>query len=126
MPCMENQLTLWRETDYAEAVRKHPERKPTFRTSSGIELAPCYGPEPEGASFPEHVGVPGRAPFTRGVQTTMYRGRLWTMRQYAGFATAEESNRRYRALLRTAVMETVSNPEDLEQELRWLFGEKTS
>jgi methylmalonyl-CoA mutase N-terminal domain/subunit len=74
-----------------------PERKPRFRTASGLELEPCYAPGD--ADFAEHVGLPGEFPFTRGVQATMYRGRLWTMRQYAGFATAEESNRRYRALL---------------------------
>jgi methylmalonyl-CoA mutase N-terminal domain/subunit len=89
----------WRGTAWKEATAKRPERKPVFATSSGIELEPAYGPDPEPEGFAERVGVPGAPPFTRGVQTTMYRGRLWTMRQYAGFATAEESNQRYRALL---------------------------
>ncbi|MDA1194788.1 MAG: methylmalonyl-CoA mutase family protein [Planctomycetota bacterium] len=87
------------EATYAKATARHPERLARFVTSSGLELAPCYAPEPSTPDFDERVGVPGEAPFTRGVQPTMYRGRLWTMRQYAGFATAEESNRRYRALL---------------------------
>lgn len=73
---------------------KNPERRPRFETSSGIEVPPVC-PEPESAE----LGLPGDFPFTRGVQPNMYRGRLWTMRQYAGFGTAEESNRRYRYLL---------------------------
>jgi methylmalonyl-CoA mutase N-terminal domain/subunit len=91
-------LARWRAERYAKAVAKAPERK-TFETSSGIPLEPCYGPAPAPAGWAERVGLPGEAPFTRGVQTTMYRSRLWTMRQYAGFSSAEESNRRYRALL---------------------------
>ncbi len=85
----------WREQTYDPAVSEHPERRPVFRTPSGIELDPVYADEP----VPPSLGWPGQPPFTRGVQPTMYRGRLWTMRQYAGFATAAESNRRYRALL---------------------------
>ncbi len=75
-------------------------RKPGFETSSGIEVKTVYGP-PDLARFsPDRdLGSPGSFPFTRGVYPTMYRGRLWTMRQYAGFGTAEESNRRYRYLL---------------------------
>jgi methylmalonyl-CoA mutase N-terminal domain/subunit len=76
-----------------------PDRPATFRTSSGFERAPTYQPDPKPAGWDARVGRPGEPPFVRGVQPTMYRGRLWTMRQYAGFSTAEESNRRYRALL---------------------------
>ncbi len=76
-----------------------PDRPATFRTSSGFERAPTYEPDPKPAGWDTRVGRPGEPPFVRGVQPTMYRGRLWTMRQYAGFSTAEESNRRYRALL---------------------------
>ena len=68
-------------------------------TSSGLPLAAFYAPSPKPDGWDERVGRPGEPPFVRGVQSTMYRGRLWTMRQYAGFSTAEESNRRYRALL---------------------------
>ena len=75
------------------------ERKPSFDTSSGIPLPALIGPEDAKVRYAEDLGVPGGYPFTRGVQPNMYRGRLWTMRQYAGYASAEESNRRYRYLL---------------------------
>jgi methylmalonyl-CoA mutase, N-terminal domain len=70
-----------------------------FRTASGIEVEPVYAPEPLPEAYPGQLGSPGEFPFTRGVYPTMYRGRPWTMRQYAGFGTAEETNRRYRYLL---------------------------
>jgi len=75
-------------------------RKPNFETSSGIEVKTVYGP-PDLERFDPNwnLGNPGEFPFTRGIYPTMYRGRLWTMRQYAGFGSAEESNRRYRYLL---------------------------
>ncbi|MGE0193476.1 MAG: methylmalonyl-CoA mutase [Planctomycetota bacterium] len=85
----------WRRETYDPAVARHAERRASFETSSGIELDPVYAPDP----VPGSLGWPGEPPFTRGVQPTMYRGRLWTMRQYAGFATAAASNERYRALL---------------------------
>src|SRR5262245_49586744 len=75
---------------------KSKERKESFETSSGIEMKNHFGPQDGGDV---ELGEPGEFPFTRGVYSTMYRGRLWTMRQYAGFATAEESNRRYKYLL---------------------------
>ncbi|PWB50144.1 MAG: methylmalonyl-CoA mutase [Anaerolineales bacterium] len=81
------------------------ERKPTqtrkdeFTTSSGIPIPPILTPDDPDPDYMEKLGFPGEFPFTRGVQPTMYRGRLWTMRQYAGYATAEESNQRYRYLL---------------------------
>ena len=71
------------------------EVKPRFQTDSGIELEPFYRPE----SKPADPGAPGEFPFTRGVQPTMYRGRLWTMRQYAGFGSAAETNQRFKYLL---------------------------
>jgi len=74
-------------------------RPKSFRTSSHIPLEPYYEPDPKPKDWDARVGRPGEPPFVRGVQPTMYRGRLWTMRQYAGYSTAEESNRRYRALL---------------------------
>src|SRR5207249_10464206 len=76
----------------AEATKRAPERA-KFETTYGAPLPPVYD---AGGADP---GFPGEPPFTRGVQPTMYRGRLWTMRQYAGFASAEESNARYRYLL---------------------------
>jgi methylmalonyl-CoA mutase, N-terminal domain len=76
------------------------ERKSDFRTSSGIEVKRSFGPDDTSDfDYERDLGDPGAFPYTRGVQPTMYRGRLWTMRQYAGFATAIESNRRYRYLL---------------------------
>ena len=83
----------------SKAPSPEPERPTTFATTSGLERKVCYEPDPKPAGWDAKVGRPGEPPFTRGVQPTMYRGRLWTMRQYAGFSTAEESNRRYRALL---------------------------
>ena len=91
----QTRLQAWLDSTYAKAVGRFPERKQPFTTASGLELDPLYGDDADA----EHLGMPGEPPFTRGVQPTMYRGRLWTMRQYAGFATAEESNQRYRALL---------------------------
>ncbi|MCC7431017.1 methylmalonyl-CoA mutase [bacterium] len=77
---------------------KFRERKEVFKTDSGIELKPFYKPNPD-FNYDEKLGVAGEMPFTRGVQPTMFRGKFWTMRQYAGFASAEESNKRYRYLL---------------------------
>ncbi len=90
----------WRETTRARAVAEHPERREMFVTSSGIPIADVYVPGDIAALDEDRdLGRPGEYPFTRGVQPTMYRGRLWTMRQYAGFASAEQTNRRFRYLL---------------------------
>ncbi len=75
------------------------ERKETFSTVSGVPIERLYLPEAPPPEYHEKLGLPGEYPYTRGVQPTMYRGRLWTMRQYAGFSTAEASNQRYRYLL---------------------------
>ncbi|MFU8826053.1 MAG: acyl-CoA mutase large subunit family protein [Brevefilum sp.] len=88
----------WESEVYQPVVRRFPERKEAFKTSSGIDIPPVLLP-PETQDYLAELGFPGEYPFTRGVQPTMYRGRLWTMRQYAGYATAEESNQRYRYLL---------------------------
>jgi methylmalonyl-CoA mutase N-terminal domain/subunit len=92
-------LRRWKEEVLGPALKKFPERKPRFQTPSGIPLEGVYPPADPEENVPERIGFPGQYPFTRGVQPTMYRGRLWTMRQYAGYATAEESNARYRFLL---------------------------
>jgi methylmalonyl-CoA mutase, N-terminal domain len=90
----------WRRTARAKAVADQPERRAEFRTTSDIEIADLYTPEDlAGWDAGSELGYPGEYPFTRGVQPTMYRGRLWTMRQYAGFGTAAETNRRFRYLL---------------------------
>jgi methylmalonyl-CoA mutase, N-terminal domain len=81
------------------ARQRVPERRPAFETISGVPVQPVYDPTDGPESYLAPLGFPGQYPFTRGVQPTMYRGRFWTMRQYAGYASAEESNRRYRYLL---------------------------
>ena len=86
----------WETTRLRPAVEKSGGRKSRFTLDSGIEIDPLYGPAGEPES---RLGFPGEYPFTRGVYPTMYRGKFWTMRQYAGFGTAEESNKRYRYLL---------------------------
>jgi methylmalonyl-CoA mutase, N-terminal domain len=95
----------WRETTYRQSVAKYGEREQEFTTSSEIAVQPLYTEEDFGGWEPKSaLGYPGEYPFTRGIQPTMYRGRLWTMRQYAGFGTAEESNKRYHYLLEHGTM----------------------
>jgi len=89
----------WKIRTLDPSLEAIPERKPHFRTSSGIPLELVHLPPDPDPGYLERLGFPGDPPFTRGVQPTMYRSRLWTMRQYAGYASAEESNRRYRYLL---------------------------
>jgi methylmalonyl-CoA mutase N-terminal domain/subunit len=90
----------WRETTRARAVQASPERRERFATTSDLEVRDLYTPaDTAGLDEERDLGRPGEYPFTRGVQPTMYRGRLWTMRQYAGFSTAEDTNRRFRYLL---------------------------
>jgi methylmalonyl-CoA mutase, N-terminal domain len=83
---------------FRERYSSKPERRAPFTTLSGEPVRPLYGPEDAGP-FAERIGFPGEYPFTRGVYPSMYRGRLWTMRQFAGFGTAEETNERFRYLL---------------------------
>ena len=90
----------WESQTLKPALDRNPERKPQFATTSGLPLDRVYGPENvDAAPYTERMGFPGAFPFTRGVQPTMYRGRFWTMRQYAGFGTAEATNCRFRYLL---------------------------
>jgi len=89
----------WQEKIVKLVRERFPERRERFETLSGIPLARALTPADVEADYLHDVGFPGEYPFTRGGQPTMYRGRLWTMRQYAGYATAEESNARYRYLL---------------------------
>src|SRR5829696_146575 len=82
------------------ATKTSAERRERFETSSGIELPVDFNPSnTEEVDYERDLGAPGEYPFTRGIRANMYRGRLWTMRQYAGYATAEESNARYKYLL---------------------------
>lgn len=89
----------WQEKTVAKNMAKSPERKADFSTTSNIDMERCFTPDFELPGYEEKLGLPGEYPFTRGVQPTMYRGRFWTMRQYAGFGTAKESNERYKYLL---------------------------
>ena len=99
MPTPSDSKQAWEAGPLARTLKKSPERKPEFTTSSGIPLDRIYVPDEAPVDYDRQLGFPGEYPFTRGVQPTMYRGRLWTMRQYAGYASAQESNRRYKFLL---------------------------
>ena len=90
----------WRDEALAASLKRSPGRQDSFETSSGIDIDTVYTPEDSvDFDYTGALGYPGEYPFTRGVQPNMYRGRIWTIRQYAGFATAEETNQRYRYLL---------------------------
>ena len=97
---IESNREEWERSTVEPLLGRHPERRSEFVTGSDKPVDRLYLPEGYSeAEYLEKLGFPGRYPYTRGVQPTMYRGRLWTMRQYAGFGTAEESNKRYRYLL---------------------------
>ena len=91
----------WEEETLSPSLERHGERQDEFLTDTdGQPIERLYGPEDvAGQDYPEDVGYPGEPPYTRGVYPTMYRGRLWTMRQYAGFGTAEETNERFNYLM---------------------------
>ncbi len=113
---LNDQYNKWKETTLKKSLDRFKERKERFETSAGIEVprvampaevdstagfdtTPSAPTQPAEESYLEKLGFPGEYPYTRGVQPTMYRSRFWTMRQYAGFSTAEDSNKRYRYLL---------------------------
>lgn len=90
----------WLKETHGKVTARHPERESSFSTFAGRVMEPLYTADDlSSASFDDALGFPGQPPYTRGVQPTMYRGRSWTMRQYAGFSTPEESNLRYKMLL---------------------------
>ena len=99
MSILEDSKQRWQRETLEPARQQFPERRRRFETTSGIPIAPLYLPNDPDPDYESKLGFPGEYPFTRGVQPTMYRGRFWTMRQYAGFGTAEASNQRYRYLL---------------------------
>jgi methylmalonyl-CoA mutase N-terminal domain/subunit len=107
MSKLADRKATWESKMVAKTLAKAPERREDFATSSGIPVDRLYVPDEEQAAscpaldeaYYQELGFPGEYPFTRGVQPTMYRGRFWTMRQYAGFGTAAESNARYKYLL---------------------------
>jgi methylmalonyl-CoA mutase N-terminal domain/subunit len=95
-----DERAAWESSTLKKTLERFPERRPRFETPSGQEVERLYGPEHTAAlDYVADLGFPGVPPFTRGIQPTLYRGRFWTMRQYAGFATAAETNQRYRYLL---------------------------
>ncbi len=94
-----SELKKWKETVYNKFIEKNPERKKEFTTVSFSPVEELYHPSKADKEYYEQIGFPGSYPFTRGIRPSMYRGRFWTMRQYAGFGTAKESNNRYRYLL---------------------------
>jgi len=95
---LKEKLSKWQQ-QYEKVRERFPERKEKFTTSSEIPVEPVYTSLDNPLDEARDLGLPGQYPFTRGIQPNMYRGRLWTMRQYAGFASAEESNKRYKYLL---------------------------
>ncbi len=97
---IQSALEAWEKGPVAKTVSRFPERREAFATPSGITVKRLYTPlDVDSLKYNRDLGFPGAYPFTRGVQPTMYRGRLWTMRQYSGFATARETNERFRYLL---------------------------
>lgn len=99
MNTLNKNLADWEEKVVKPLSQRFPERNEQFATGSNILVDRLYLPTDDDPDYMEKLGFPGEYPFTRGVQPTMYRGRFWTMRQYAGFATAAESNQRYKFLL---------------------------
>src|SRR3970040_1281000 len=89
----------WEEQTLGPVLKKTGERQDGFHTRSGIPVERVDLPPAGESASPERLGFPGEYPYTRGIYPTMYRGQLWTIRQYAGAGTAEESNRRFRFLL---------------------------
>ena len=94
-----DEFNQWQKNELASSLSRFPERKEEFTLHGGAEVQRLALPSEIDDQYSQALGFPGKYPFTRGVQPTMYRGRLWTMRQYAGFSSAAESNRRYRYLL---------------------------
>ena len=96
---LENERKRWEQDCLIPVTDRFPERKEAFHTTSGIPVPRMLTPGVDYSDYLEKLGFPGEYPFTRGVHPTMFRGRLWTMRQYAGYASAAESNARYQYLL---------------------------
>lgn len=94
----DNRVNQWKEKT-EQFLKKAPERKETFTTLSGLEVDRLYSESHTEEKKEKDIGLPGEFPFTRGIHPTMYRSRLWTMRQYAGFGSAQETNKRFRYLL---------------------------
>jgi methylmalonyl-CoA mutase N-terminal domain/subunit len=96
---LRGQLESWEGNELASFLKKSPERKPGFSTLTGFPVKRVYTALDLAGTPPEDIGLPGQYPYTRGAYPTMYRGRLWTMRQIAGFGTAEDTNQRFKYLI---------------------------
>ncbi|MEM4139143.1 MAG: methylmalonyl-CoA mutase family protein, partial [Sulfolobaceae archaeon] len=96
---IKEKLKEWEESTLKEYLSRRKERKERFLTYSGIEVKRIYTPLDWNKDYIEKLGFPGEYPFTRGIYPTMYRGRLWTIRQYAGYGSAEDTNTRFKKLL---------------------------
>ena len=93
-------LLEWQEKMLKEALERMPERQPRFMTTSSEPIERIYTPlDVNELSYTDDLGLPGEYPFTRGVHPTLHRSKLWTMRMFAGFGTAEETNERFKYLL---------------------------
>lgn len=96
---IEDRLREWEENVYKKWIAKRKERKAIFTTPSGIQIKPLYTPLDLKGDYNENIGFPGEYPYTRGIYPNMYRGRIWTIRQYSGFGSSEDTNLRFRKLL---------------------------
>jgi methylmalonyl-CoA mutase N-terminal domain/subunit len=97
---LRNSTMKWEDVTVAKTIKRFPEREEKFKTISGLPMNRLYTPlDLKNLNYEKDLGFPGQYPFTRGVQPTGYRGRFWTMRQYSGFATARETNKRFHFLL---------------------------
>ena len=100
LKALQERKEQWEEETLHDSLSKHPERLETFMTTSSVPVERLYTPlDVAGLDYGRDLGFPGEYPYTRGVHSTMHRGRLWTMRMFAGFGTAEETNARYKYLL---------------------------
>jgi len=98
---LRKKMEKWEKECVQEELRRHPERQKEFKTLSGIPVKRVYTPlDVQHLDYFKDLGLPGEYPFTRGIHTTMYRGRFWTMRQFAGYGTAEQTNQRFKYLLK--------------------------
>ncbi|GAH43229.1 unnamed protein product, partial [marine sediment metagenome] len=97
---MKHSFSHWKAEKYDKALKKASSKKMEYTTISGKEIKELYTPlDLDGFDYLKQLSFPGEYPYTRGIHPTMYRGRLWTMRQFSGFGTAEDTNKRYKYLL---------------------------
>src|SRR5258708_40128443 len=97
---IEAEVDRWEQKTLGPALEKHPEQRKSFQTVSLEEVNRLYTPaDVENVDFSRDISFPGEFPYTRGIHPTGYRGKMWTMRQFAGFSTPEETNSRFRYLL---------------------------